>query len=61
MARSMSTKPATRSAEHLAQHQFRSPSDTPSPKGKVEQPVGGARLSKSCGIHDDADMPPLRR
>ena len=38
-----------------------SPSDTPRAKA-VEQPVGGARLSRSCGVHDDAGpLPPMRR
>jgi hypothetical protein len=35
---------------------------TPPSKSRAEQPIGGARLSKSCGVHDDAGpLPPLRR
>jgi hypothetical protein len=64
MVKSMSTN--ARNADHLVPHQFGSslrgtPSKTPPTRG-AEQPVRGAKLSKSCGVHDDAGpLPPLRR
>jgi hypothetical protein len=63
MVKSTPTKSTPRSAEHLASNQFVSPlrGTPPSPKGRAEQPVGGARPSTSCGIHDDEVLPPLRR
>ena len=39
------------------------PSTTPTPRAKaaaIEAPPV-QRMSTSCGIHDDADVPPLRR
>jgi hypothetical protein len=37
------------------------PSDTPAPKRQAEEPVGGRRMSSSCGVHDSETLPPLRR
>jgi hypothetical protein len=75
MAKTMGTR-GDRSADHLAQYRFGKgapPADRnanlsgsdrslglPSGRG-VEQPAGGKRMSKSCGIHSDADIPPLQR
>jgi hypothetical protein len=66
MAHSMSSAPS-RSTSHLDRYKFGKSSDSapsaPLRASKTpEQPVGGERLSRSCGVHDDAGpLPPLRR
>jgi hypothetical protein len=59
MARSIPTRD-TRS-DRTAPKLSGTPSETPSPKRTPEQPVGGARLSKDCGVHSSETLPPLRR
>jgi hypothetical protein len=62
MAHSMSTRDSrSNGARPFMSNKADTLKRTPTPKGRAEQPVGGARLSTSCGIHDDEVLPPLRR